>query len=92
MVNQTIPVHGISKLWLEVRQLGRAIHFYRDVLRLPLVGPDGDIACFDVDGQQIALTKPQVFPESTAPRSICTGLHRTRRSNIASVASSCSSG
>jgi hypothetical protein len=25
MVNQTIPVHGISKLWLEVRQLGRAI-------------------------------------------------------------------
>jgi hypothetical protein len=29
MVNQTIPVHGISKLWLEVRQLGRAIHFYR---------------------------------------------------------------
>ena len=71
MVKETIPVHGISKLWLEVRQLGRAIHFYRDVLRLPLVGLDGDIAFFDVDGQQIALTEPQVFGDGSVAGALC---------------------
>lgn len=71
MVKETIPVHGISKLWLEVRQLGRAIHFYRDVLRLPLVGLDGDSACFDVDGQQIALTEPQVFGDGSVAGALC---------------------
>jgi catechol 2,3-dioxygenase-like lactoylglutathione lyase family enzyme len=71
MVNQTIPVHGISKLWLEVRQLGRAIHFYRDMLRLPLVGLDGDSACFDVDGQQIAQTGPQVVADGSVAGALC---------------------
>lgn len=60
-----IPVYGISKLWLEVRQLGRAIHFYRDVIRLPLVSVQDNMAFFDVDGQQIIVTEPRVFPDGS---------------------------
>jgi catechol 2,3-dioxygenase-like lactoylglutathione lyase family enzyme len=66
-----IPVHGISKLWLEVRQLGKAIHFYRDVVRLPLVAVKGDMAYFDIDGQQLIVTEPTIFPDGSVAGVLC---------------------
>lgn len=65
MQHSSIPVHGISRIWLEVRQLGRAIHFYRDIIRLPLVRVERDMAFFDVDGQQLVITEPQIFPDGS---------------------------
>lgn len=66
-----IPVYGISKLWLEVRQLGRSIHFYRDIVRLPLVAVRGDMAYFDIDGQQLIVTEPTVFSDGSVAGVLC---------------------
>ncbi|MCB9437421.1 MAG: VOC family protein [Anaerolineales bacterium] len=71
MEPQPLPVYGISRIWLEVRQLGRAIHFYRDIMRLPLVRIERDMAFFDVDGQQLVLTEPQVFPDGSVAGVLC---------------------
>ena len=68
---ETIPVYGLSKLWLEVRQLGRAIHFYRDIVRLPLVEVKQNMAFFDIDGQQLVVTEPTVFPDGSVAGTIC---------------------
>jgi predicted enzyme related to lactoylglutathione lyase len=68
---EMIPVYGMSKIWLEVRQLGRAIHFYRDVVRLPLVAVKQNMAFFDIDGQQLVVTEPRVFPDGSVAGTIC---------------------
>ena len=68
---ETIPVYGLSKIWLEVRQLGRAIHFYRDVVRLPLVDIKQNMAFLDIDGQQLVVTEPRMFPDGSVAGTIC---------------------
>jgi catechol 2,3-dioxygenase-like lactoylglutathione lyase family enzyme len=48
----------VRRIWdvtLTVRDLGRAVHFYQEILGLPLKYRFHDYAGFDVDGVELGL-------------------------------------
>src|SRR5688500_11860040 len=51
----TIELGRLRQVSLGVRDLDRAIGFYRDVLRLSLIARFGNLAFFDLDGVRLFL-------------------------------------
>jgi methylmalonyl-CoA/ethylmalonyl-CoA epimerase len=71
-MSTTTPGIGIARLGqisINVRDLDRAIQFYRDTLGLPLLFTTGGMAFFDCAGVRLMLARPEK-PEFDHPSSI----------------------
>lgn len=62
-------LHTIGQVSLRATNLPRAVHFYHDVLRLPLAFQSGNMAFFMADGVRLMLAIPEK-PEYDHPGSI----------------------
>jgi methylmalonyl-CoA/ethylmalonyl-CoA epimerase len=49
------PIFGIGQIAITVRQLDRAVAFYRDILGLPFLFEAGNMAFFDCAGTRLML-------------------------------------
>lgn len=60
MATTTVPgITGVGQIALRATDLGRAIEFYRDVLRLPLLMQIPNAAFFDCGGVRLMLAEPE---------------------------------
>ncbi|MGH9476726.1 MAG: VOC family protein [Terriglobales bacterium] len=75
MENVKLPLGGnfavgsIGQIAVNVKELGRAVGFYRDILRLPFLFATGTLAFFDAGGVRLMLDKTD-RPEFDHPSSI----------------------
>lgn len=58
------PIFGIGQVAITVKQLDRAVAFYRDVLGLPFLFESGSMAFFDCGGMRLMLG-PAENPDAT---------------------------
>lgn len=49
----------ISQIGISVKDIDRAVHFYEDLLGLPLLFNTGSMAFFDCDGVRLMLSLPE---------------------------------
>ncbi len=68
-VPDSAALQGIGQIAITVRDLPRAVRFYRDVLRLPLLFEVPTLAFFDADGVRLMLAVPE-DPQFDHPASI----------------------
>ena len=54
-----VQLGRIGQVSREVQDLDRAVAWFRDVLRLPLLGHYGTLALFDMDGVRLLLSRPE---------------------------------
>ncbi|WP_404456303.1 VOC family protein [Virgibacillus necropolis] len=52
-------MNKISQIGIPVKDINRAIHFYKDLLELPLLFNTGSMAFFDCDGLRLMLSLPE---------------------------------
>lgn len=55
----TVRIQAIGQIAVSVKNLNRAVMFYRDVLELPLLFQINGLAFFDVKGTRLMLSKPE---------------------------------
>ena len=53
----TVTIGRIGQVSREVTDLDRAVAWFRDVLRLPLLGHYGTLATFDMDGVRLFISR-----------------------------------
>ncbi|WP_214779851.1 VOC family protein [Exiguobacterium sp. s22] len=52
-------IQGIGQIYIPVKELDRAITFYRDILKLPLLFQAGTLAFFNCGGIRLMLSPPE---------------------------------
>ncbi len=62
-------IQKLGQIAVPVKDLDRAIHFYKEILGLPLLFQAGSLAFFDCNGVRLLLSPPE-SPEFDHPSSI----------------------
>lgn len=52
-------MNKIGQIGVPIKEINRAIHFYKDLLRLPLLFNTDRLAFFDCDGTRLMLSLPE---------------------------------